>query len=110
MLERLDLQGASLSDEGAAILKNLKNLTSLFLKGDNRSGGKMITDASVDTLAALTKLEKLELLNASITDRGAKRLSELPKIKTLWLPTSFSEQEREELKQRRPNLKVYFGS
>ncbi|HEY7326946.1 MAG TPA: M56 family metallopeptidase [Gemmataceae bacterium] len=111
MLEQLDLQRANLSDEGVAALKNLKNLRHLDISIGRGPGDKQITDASVDTLTALTNLQVLMLLSTHITDRGAKRLSELPKLKMLWLHTSsISEQEREELKKRRPNLKVYFGS
>jgi beta-lactamase regulating signal transducer with metallopeptidase domain/5-hydroxyisourate hydrolase-like protein (transthyretin family) len=111
MLEQLDLQRTSLSDEGIAALKDLKNLRHLDISIARRAGDKQITDASVDTLAALTNLQVLMLLSSHITDRGAKRLSELPKLKTLWLHTSsVSEQEREELNKRRPNLKVYFGT
>jgi hypothetical protein len=105
MLEGLDLQGASLSDEGIAALKALTELKLLFLNGDDRPGGKRITDASVDILAAMTKLQELNLLNARITERGVKRLSELPKLKALSLSTSsLSEQAREELQKRRPGL------
>ncbi len=110
MLEALDLQRSSLSDEGIAALRNLKNLRHLDISIGRSPGDKPITDASVDTLTTLTNLQGLMLLSTHITDRGVKRLSELPKLKTLWLSTSFSEQQREELKKRRPNLKVYFGS
>ncbi len=110
MLEELDLQRSNLSDEGIAAMKDLKNLRQLHLSIGRGTSDKQITDASVDTLTALTNLQVLMFLSTHITDIGAKRLSELPKLKTLWLSTSFSEQEREELKKRRPNLKVYFGS
>jgi beta-lactamase regulating signal transducer with metallopeptidase domain/5-hydroxyisourate hydrolase-like protein (transthyretin family) len=106
-LEQLGLQGASLSDEGVMGLKNLKNLKRLFLNSDGRWGEEKITDASVNTLAALTNLQELFLQNSRITDQGAKRLIELPKLQTLWLSSSaLSEQTREELKRRRPSLKL----
>lgn len=110
MLEGLDLQRSRLSDEGIAALRGLTNLKRLWISGDESPGSKRITDASVDTLAAFTKLEDLGLQNIHIKERGLKRLSELPKLKTLWLPTSsLSEQAREELQKRRPNLRVYLS-
>jgi len=110
MLEQLDLQGASISDEGVADLKSFKNLRQLHITIDRKRSGKGITDASVDTLAALTDLEVVMLQNTQITDQGWKRLIELPKLKTLLLPSSaLSEQEREELKKRHPNLKLYLS-
>jgi beta-lactamase regulating signal transducer with metallopeptidase domain/5-hydroxyisourate hydrolase-like protein (transthyretin family) len=110
ILERLGLQGASLSDEGIAALKALTELKLLFLDGDGRPGGKRITDVSVDTLTALTKLQELHLPNTSITERGVMRLRELPKLKALWLSaSSLSEQAREELQKRRPGLKVHLS-
>jgi beta-lactamase regulating signal transducer with metallopeptidase domain/protocatechuate 3,4-dioxygenase beta subunit len=109
-LEQLDLQRTRLSDEGIAALRGLTNLKLLLINGDGNPGSKPITDASVDTLAALTKLEELHFQNAHITERGVKRLSELPKLKTLWLPTScLSDQTREELERSRPNLRIYLS-
>jgi hypothetical protein len=50
------------------------------------------------------------LQNTRISERGVERLSELPELKTLWLSTSsLSEQTREELQKRRPNLKLYLS-
>lgn len=110
MLEQLDLQGSRLSDEGAAALKDLKNLKRLFLNGDDKPGNERITDASVATLAMLSKLEELSLQNTHITERGVKRLSELPKLKTLMLSTSsLLKQAREELQKERPSLKLYLS-
>jgi hypothetical protein len=107
ILERLDLEGANLSDEGIMSFKNLKSLKKLFLFSGSRSGGEKITDASVDTLVALTNLRELWLPNSRITDQGVKRLSELPKLQSLWLPIStLSEHTLEELEKRRPSLRV----
>jgi 5-hydroxyisourate hydrolase-like protein (transthyretin family) len=102
-LEQLDLQGSSLSDDGVASLKGLKDLKTLYL-----DGGKGISDASVDALAAMTQLQELALQNTRITERGAKRLVDLPKLKSLILSSSsLSQEAREELKKRRPELRLY---
>src|SRR5262249_41069119 len=42
-LENLDLQGYSISDDGIATLKNLKNLRFLYLDGGSASGEQSIT-------------------------------------------------------------------
>jgi beta-lactamase regulating signal transducer with metallopeptidase domain/protocatechuate 3,4-dioxygenase beta subunit len=111
LLEQLDLQKANLSDEGVMVLKNLTNLKMLHLEGDDGPSGKTMTDASVDALAGLINLRDLWLQHTRITDQGAKRLIELPKLQTLYLSSSaLSEQTLEELKKRRPSLKLYLPS
>lgn len=127
-LNQLSLQGSAFSDEGLKYLAGMKQLRALLI-GMNRKPvtdagvkhlvgltmlqtldlqGANLSDEAVDSLAMLTKLQSLWLQNTHITDRGMKRLSELPNLKTLSISsTALSQQAREEVKKRRPGLKLY---
>jgi hypothetical protein len=104
-LEQLDLQGARLGDATVAALKNLKQLRTLLLDGAGR--GSSITDASVEHLLGMTKLQQLGVQNTRLTEQGIRRLLALADLKDLTLSgPAISEGMRRELEQRRPGLKL----
>ncbi len=106
-LEELDLQGSQISDQGVSALKNLKQLHSLYLSGGRNDGKDSFTDAGVESLLALGKLQHLYLNNAAISEQGVRRLAALPDLKELSLSTrSVPEGLRTELKKQRPDLKI----
>jgi beta-lactamase regulating signal transducer with metallopeptidase domain/protocatechuate 3,4-dioxygenase beta subunit len=110
-LEELDLQRAQVGDKGIAALKNLKQLRVLYITGNTKETSKPPTDACVNYLLGLTKLQHLTLTSPAITEQGVKRLATLPNLKELWLSTrSVSEELRAELKRQHPDLKIQRGS
>ncbi|MDB5313540.1 MAG: Regulatory sensor-transducer, BlaR1/MecR1 family [Gemmataceae bacterium] len=105
-LEELDLQKAQLTDAGVAALKDLKELRSLYLRGDREA----ITDASIEHLLGMTKLQRLWVHSSSLTGQRAQRLLGLADLKELFLSSSAIPQgRREQLRQQRPGLKLYFS-
>jgi beta-lactamase regulating signal transducer with metallopeptidase domain/5-hydroxyisourate hydrolase-like protein (transthyretin family) len=109
-LEELDLQGSRLSDAGVAALKPLKQLRWLGIPRDPAAGAGGITDASVEPLLGLTKLQHLWIQNSRITGQGVKRLVELPALKELCVsPRSLPEDLRAELQKRRPGLQLHLS-
>jgi hypothetical protein len=111
-LEELDLQGSQISDQGVSALKNLKQLHDLYLSGGREDRTDTLTDAAVDSLLALGKLQRLQLTstNAAISEQGVRRLATLPDLKELFLSTgSVSEGLRAELKKQRPDLKIHLS-
>jgi hypothetical protein len=110
-LEELDLQGSRLSDAGVAALKPLKQLSTLYLAGDQEAGASRVTDASIEPLLGFTKLQYLVVQNTWITAGGVKRLLDLPALKNLSVSSrAFSEDVRDEMQKRRPELKLYLTS
>ena len=106
-LEQLDLQGSSIGDRGVAALKDLRELRKLYLGGK----GATITDASVDVLLTLTKLEQLSLKKSGLTKDGVKRLMALPNLKVLSLNiNALSWQVWEDLKKQKPPTLGFFPS
>ena len=64
------------TDQGLAVLKNLKGLKRLNLRGTK------ITDSTLQTLNSLTSLELLDIGFAQVTDSGLLRASVLsPNLK-----------------------------
>jgi Leucine-rich repeat (LRR) protein len=104
-LQGLDLQGAHLTDAAVAALKDLKQLRSLYLCG--AAGGSQITDASIEPLLGMTKLQDLGIQNTRLTEQGVKRLLTLPELKTLNASTSaISEDLQDRLRKERPGLQL----
>ena len=71
-LTRLRLSHNELTDRTVAELKGLKKLERL-----NLYANPGITDASVEVLASLPALKRLDVWNTAITDKGLARLREL---------------------------------
>ena len=109
-LEELDLQGSQIGDQGVAALKNLKQLRDLYLSGGRNDGKDSFTDAGVESLLGLDKLQRLYLKNTAISEPGVRRLAVLPDLKELFVSTrSVSEGLKAELQKQRPNLKVHLS-
>jgi protocatechuate 3,4-dioxygenase beta subunit len=105
-LEQLDLQRAEVTDAGVAALKDLKQLRTLYLSGP--ASGSRLTDASVEHLLGMTRLQDLGLTNTRLTEQGVQRLLTLPDLKELQLSSSaIPDGLRKELQQRRPGLRLY---
>lgn len=102
-LEFLDLSQTGLSDNG---IKGLANSPQLKLL--NISSNPRITDASVDTLITLKKLNNLIIAGTSMTVSGITRLKSLP-IASITLPNAYySEYEMRKLRQAFPNSSICF--
>ncbi|HIN53927.1 MAG TPA: hypothetical protein EYM79_06405, partial [Planctomycetes bacterium] len=74
-VERLVLNGASVSDDDLVHLKDLKHLKILDL-GETR-----VSDAGMLTLKSVKSLEEINLQRTDITDAGFGHLLELPKLR-----------------------------
>ncbi|NNJ27740.1 leucine-rich repeat domain-containing protein [Alienimonas chondri] len=106
-LERLDISGTPVSNDGLAKLSGLTNLKVLRLKTvsvndlspvegmqdmrelDLRFSN--VGDAAMDSVAKLPKLATLKLERSAVTDDGLSKLSADQPIKALDLDTGFSE-------------------
>jgi Leucine-rich repeat (LRR) protein len=86
-LEELDLQGSRLSDAATSKLSVLTSLRRLHV-GGSETGEPLITDASVESLVKLVKLEYLGVQNTSITEDGFRRLCKLPHLKQLLMSSN----------------------
>ncbi|MCH7688671.1 MAG: hypothetical protein IH899_18640 [Planctomycetes bacterium] len=100
-LEKLILQGCrNFTDAG---LENLCELTKLELLN---LWGTPITDSGVEKLAGLVNLVTLLMGNTGITDSGIEHLRNLTSLKVLdLLMTKVTEQGLTRLKQELPNCK-----
>jgi internalin A len=107
-LEELDLQGAQLSDATVAALKDLKQLRMLYLNAPSRGGP--ITDASIEHLLGMSKLQNLGIQNTRLTEQGVKRLLALPELKELLVSRSaISEGLQAQLEKQRPSLRLFIS-
>jgi hypothetical protein len=80
-LESVNLRFCKVTDEGVSHLPGWTKLRHLNLSDTN------ITDAAMDTLTRIPSLEHIELADCyKLTDRGMRRLLELPNLKKLWCP------------------------
>ncbi len=101
-LELLVLSHSSISDEGAGYIARMRDLQGLFLEGTNVTDHGMrelaklsslrvlgtpggLSNASMDSLSQLRKLEILYLLEPAIDDRGLSRLRDLYSLRQLYL-------------------------
>src|ERR1700722_1783333 len=75
----LQLAGPNLTDSGAKELRDLTNLTRLYL------GGTKIGDSGMKELNNLTNLSTLYLSGTNVTDVGLKELKNLTKLTVLSL-------------------------
>ena len=105
-MESLDLQSARVSDAGVAALKGLKELRSLHL--NSAEGTDAISDASVEHLLRMTKLQTLWVTDSRLTEDGARRLLGMAGLKKAYLKSSAIPPERwEQLRKLRPDVTPY---
>jgi hypothetical protein len=91
-LKSLDVSYTAITDAGVHNLRHLRKLKRLELSNT------IVTDEACNTLAQLTSLVELELFECpNITDRGARRLLELPNLRGVGLPPNISEEVAEEI-------------
>jgi uncharacterized membrane protein len=101
----LDLAGTSTSDDGAAAIAALTNLTRLHLSR-TRMG-----DAGLARLGPLQQLEYLNLYGTRVTDAGLQHLSGLRKLKRLYVwQTAVTPAGVERLRAALPGLVVDEGA
>ena len=97
----LNLAGSQVSNEGLAVLTNLKNLGRLHLENST------VTDAGLSHIAKLERLEYLNLYGTGITDAGIAQLKGLKHLEKLYLwKTRVSYDTAMELEKQIPGLKV----
>jgi len=100
----LNLAGSQVSNEGLAVLTNLKNLGRLHLENST------VTDAGLTHIAKLERLEYLNLYGTGITDAGIAQLKGLKHLEKLYLwKTNVSYDAAMELEKQIPGLKVDLG-
>jgi hypothetical protein len=101
----LDLAATATSDEAAAAIGALTNLTRLHLSR-TRMG-----DAGLAKLGALQQLEYLNLYGSRVTDAGLQHLAALRKLKRLYVwQTGVTPAGVERLRAALPGLDVDVGS
>ncbi len=79
LLNTLDLYGSHIDDAGVRLLSDCR-LTKL-----NLDANFAITDFSLFTLSKMPTLRVLSLSNTGVSDKGLKRLANLPKLDSLYL-------------------------
>ncbi len=81
MLSRLDLSATKITDAGLESLRSLKKLEYLGLFGTK------VTDAGLESLKSLKDLHELRLDGTSVTEEGERSLEEaLPNCTVFWSP------------------------
>ena len=108
-LESLFLSGLTrISDEGLKYLVGLTNLKVLDISGSaSNPNRRNITDAGLQNLNGLTKLEKLNLNRTQITNAGVAHLNRLSNLKTLSLHgTQVTADGVDKLKRSLPSCQI----
>ena len=106
-LRKLYLGWTNVSDAGLEHLKRLKDLRTLDLRAV--SGG--ISDAGVEKLRGLVRLESLNLYKSDVTDAGLEHLKGMKKLERVFLQeTQVTDAGIEKLKKTFPNLVVHSSS
>lgn len=101
----LDLAGTATSDEGAAAIAALTNLTRLHLSRTR------VGDAGLAKLGGLQQLEDPNLYGTRVTDAGLQHLAGLRKLKRLYVwQTGVTPAGVERLRAALPGLDVDVGS
>ena len=81
-LKEIAVGGNKVTDVGLNSLRLMPNLVAVDLSGSQRTDSGLwaatITDRGLETLAVLTRLERLNLRNSKISDVGFAKLSSLP--------------------------------
>lgn len=86
-IEELHIGGNKMSGLALPLLRLLPNLKSLNVNGSQRTDsgrwGLMLTDVNIETIAALTQLEALNIGGAIVSDAGMKALESLVNLQNL---------------------------
>jgi Leucine-rich repeat (LRR) protein len=86
-LEELHIGGDKMSGLALPLLRLLPSLKILDVNGSQRTDsgrwGLMLTDVNVESIAALTQLENLNMGGATVSDVGMKMLASLTNIQAL---------------------------
>jgi hypothetical protein len=81
-LEELTLPAALVGDRGVEHIRALTRLRCLKICNDNPADTKrLVTDAALETIARLSRLEKLSLKGTHVTDAGLVHLKRLPRLR-----------------------------
>lgn len=100
----LDMGRTSISDDGLAVIAELKNLRKLHLEKT------AITDDGLIHLSGLEQLEYLNLYGTSITDAGLLHLQDLANLQSLYLwQTNVTQEGAAALQEAIPGLYVNMG-
>lgn len=75
----LNLAKGKVSDQGLAVLSQLKNLSQLHLENSS------VTDGGLANLSGLTSLQYLNLYGTGVTDAGLKHLEALKHLRKLYV-------------------------
>ena len=84
-LEVLDLRYTHITDEGLAHLKDLQNLTELYLGGHAKQVGTKITDRGMEHLRSMKKLTRLSLGGTNVGNDAMKIVRGMTRLKHLEL-------------------------
>ncbi|OAI49949.1 hypothetical protein AYO44_18120, partial [Planctomycetaceae bacterium SCGC AG-212-F19] len=103
-LVHLNLRGQPITDEHLAHLKGLTELTRLHLEKTK------VTDKGMEQLKGLVNLEYLNLYNTEVTDAGLAQLEGLKKLKNVYLwQTKVTDAGAAKFKQAIPGADVNRG-
>ncbi|MBN2588988.1 MAG: sigma-70 family RNA polymerase sigma factor [Sedimentisphaerales bacterium] len=86
-LNRLQISGFGITDNGMKYLSGLKNLESLSIQCLREVG---ITDKGIQCLADLSKLNRLTIMDGHFTDKSLDYLSNLPALTSLELTSDYA--------------------
>ena len=86
-IEELHIGGNKMSGLALPLLRLLPNLKHLNVNGSQRTDsgrwGMMLTDVNIESIAALTQLEALNMGGSIVSDAGMKSLEPLANLQTL---------------------------
>ncbi|MCH2114095.1 MAG: hypothetical protein MK171_04195 [Pirellulales bacterium] len=100
----LNLAKSQLSDQGLAVLSQLKNLRQLHLENSS------VTDSGLVHLSGLASLRYLNVYGTAITDAGLKHLEGLEQLKKLYVwKTKVSYDVARAMEEKRAGLMVNLG-
>ncbi len=100
----LNLAGSKVSNDGMAVLANLKNLRRLHLENSS------VSDAGLSHVASLTGVQFLNLYGTTITDAGIAHLGGWKHLQKLYLwQSKISYEAAMALKKNIPGLAVSLG-
>jgi len=100
----LNLAKSQISDQGLAVLSQLKNLSQLHLENTP------VTDSGLEHLSGLTRLQYLNLYGTEITDAGLEALQGLKHLKNLYLwQTKVSYDAAQAIEKATAGLQVHLG-
>lgn len=104
-LSTVDLSATKITDKSVATLAAATKLRQVRL---SETG---VTDASIDTLLKLPALESINFYGTKVTDAGIQKLAAMPNLKRLYLwQTAVTPDAVKALKEKLPKCEVITGS